>query len=223
MKERVPLLLFTVICVLTSNAVAQPAETGSKLNLPASHQEIIAEINKIRQNPRAYARRLRKVRDSMEGRRINYSENLSAPAIEGKRAINSAIRALNRSPRLLPVKFDAGLAEVAEIQLEDLKNDRTLGHTGADGSDFQTRLLRIGRTGPQNAENISYFVREPEVIVMSLIIDDGVRNRVHRRSLLNPVLRLIGIADGDGNFGNYLCVMVMADRFTKNPEGLQAF
>jgi uncharacterized protein YkwD len=62
-------------------------------------------------------------------------------------------------------------------------------------------------------ENIHYGDTDPRWIVISLLIDDGVRNRGHRKTLLDKNFNLTGIAIGSHKVYNGMCVMNYATEF----------
>lgn len=222
--------IFAVFVLLFSISAAKAQKKNTKKNRTTKNysasnisKEILNEINRVRMNPKEYIDDLRNLKRDMNGKTLRLPDGALLKTIEGVAAIDDAIRDLEKISGLKPIKFSEDLSKVADIQLTDLKENIYLRHKGKDGSDLDTRISRIGVVGKSRAENISYYSRGAKLIVLSLIIDDGVYNRVHRRNILNKKFKQIGIAYGDSNQKVAVCVMVFADEFEKLKDKPVAF
>ena len=73
---------------------------------------------------------------------------------------------------------------------------------------------RYGQWGVSYSENVDYgpFVSGRDVIV-DLIVDDGVRDRGHRRNIFDPSARIAGIACGAHPKYTAVCVIDQAGSF----------
>lgn len=67
-------------------------------------------------------------------------------------------------------------------------------HISSDGSTPEDRVKAFGFPFYGGAENISIGIKNPFEIVLSLIIDDGIKKRGHWTNVLNPAHRCGGIA-----------------------------
>ena len=92
------------------------------------------------------------------------------------------------------VVFTAGLARAAADHVRDTGRRGLIGHTGSDGSDLTKRIARYGTWSGEIGEEISYGIHGAREVIVDLLIDDGVATRGHRKSLLNPRWRHVGIA-----------------------------
>ena len=73
---------------------------------------------------------------------------------------------------------------------KDQEVSRKTGHIGSDGSTPFDRLSRYGAVPGQLGENIVYGnYKEPVEHILSMLIDDGVKSRVHRQNLFNDSFR----------------------------------
>lgn len=68
------------------------------------------------------------------------------------------------------------------------------GHTGSDGSSMSERLERYGNWNGKIGENCDFGSSLGRDIVISLIVDDGVANRGHRKNLFSEEFKKVGIA-----------------------------
>ncbi len=198
------------------NVIAVQSERTSKvrINFNIAH-EIVNEVNRARTNPKGYIEDLRNARKKMNGNMMSTPLGMMQTN-EGVIAIDDAIRDMERVSGLNPVQFSEGLSEAANVQLTDLKDDVNLGHTGKDGSTVFTRINRFGSVEGGWGENINFGPTDAKWIVLSLIIDDGVSTRGHRKNILSNIFNQIGIAYGDSKSGVRVSVMVFATRFTKS-------
>ncbi|HYD52508.1 MAG TPA: CAP domain-containing protein, partial [Gemmatimonadaceae bacterium] len=79
-----------------------------------------------------------------------------------------------------------------------------------DGSSPSVRVNRYGRWDGRLTESIAYGPATPEDVVIDLLVDDGVRDRGHRRNLLDPGVRIAGIACGPHRTYRMMCVIDLA-------------
>lgn len=217
------ILLFSFSAV---NGQKKSAKAKKQTKTPAKSdisKEILAEINDIRMNPKKYVKFLEKARKNLKGKMLLLESGERLQTIEGIAAIDDAIRDLEKVSGLQPLKLSDDLSEVADIQLTDLKENIYLRHVGKDGSDLDTRISRIGVVGNARAENISYYSKEAQMIVFSLVVDDGVYNRIHRKNILNSKFKEVGIAFGNSKNDVAVCVLVFADKFMKLKDKPLAF
>ena len=97
-----------------------------------------------------------------------------------------------------------------------VKDQSKTGHTGHQGSDHSTMRDRIERYGTWEkriAENIAYGGNTAQQIVIYLLIDDGVRDRGHRKNFLNPDFNKVGVATGSHPGYGLMSVIDLAGGF----------
>ncbi|MGH9884195.1 MAG: CAP domain-containing protein, partial [bacterium] len=90
-----------------------------------------------------------------------------------------------------------------------------IGHTGSGGATTEIRINRHGKWGARYSENIAYavFATGREVVV-NLIVDDGVRDRGHRRNVFDQGAHVAGIACGPHPKFGAVCVIDQAGSYT---------
>ena len=80
----------------------------------------------------------------------------------------------------------------------DLAKKKMFGHTGSDKSTFSERILRYCKKGQGSMAEIigADFYLEgrnyAEMTILGLIIDDGVSDRGHRKTIFNHQYRYVG-------------------------------
>jgi uncharacterized protein YkwD len=188
-------------------------------------QAVLDEINTARKNPQKYIKYLEDYKKSFKGKTVYLSKDLLIETVEGTASIDEAIGYLKNLPALGYYDFSVGLNKAAARQLKDLIADSSIGHIGKDGSDLPARIRKFGAVSGKYAENIAYYAPTPRDVVLAMIIDDGIKNRSHRKNIFSPNFKIVGIAFGKSKSSPGLCVVNFAERFyeTNTKSGVRQF
>jgi uncharacterized protein YkwD len=182
---------------------------------PVSEKElaVIEAVNRARTNPEIYLDRLERLRKSFRGGTVRGPGGVRLKLTEGTKAIDDAIAFLEVLKPLRPLAPSDGMTRAARDHLRDSAPAGRVGHEGSDGSSPADRLNRHGRWRGASAESIAYGVDDPEWIVLQLIIDDGVRDRAHRKHLYLQEFTRVGAALGTHKTRGHMCVITYATSF----------
>jgi uncharacterized protein YkwD len=176
---------------------------------------IIHEMNLARQNPALYATFVEQARQNYSGRVCLMPGNVRLRTREGVRALNDAIQFLHRAKPQPPLALSPGLCLAAADHCREQAGGAT-GHYGSHGSDPGNRINRYGVVSQGWAENIAYGHHTAREIVLTLIVDDGVRGRGHRKNIFNPTYNVAGAAYGPhARFGS-VCSIDFARGYAEN-------
>ena len=121
---------------------------------------------------------------------------------DGKEAWIEARKFLLEQKPLPSLIKHSGLTKAAEDHQGDLCLNGIFGHQGSDGSTFSERIMRHCRKGPGAMAEIigADFDLEGrntfEMTILGLIIDDGVKDRGHRKTIYNPNYKYVGFSSG---------------------------
>ncbi len=107
-------------------------------------------------------------------------------------------RAQNGLPTLV---YNDDLALAAQRHAEDCAQRGYGSHIGSDGADLRTRLLRAGYRKGWGAESWAWARNPQRAVVMWL--DETPPDDPHRRMLLSPSLKEVGVGVAPGNSGGY--------------------
>lgn len=188
--------------------------TGGAEYLTDTEAAIIIEINMVRTDPAAYAANfLEPLRAYYRGRLLQYPGEIAIQTNEGIRALDECIRALEKSSPLSPLAPNKGLTMAARDHVRDQARTGQTGHTGSDGSSPFIRMNRYGKWNTFAGENIGYGNSQARRIVTSLLIDDGVTSRGHRKNLLDRSFNFIGTAVGPHMVYRSMCVIDLAESY----------
>ena len=111
------------------------------------------------------------------------------------------INAVRAEHGLPPYAYNETLMLAAQLHGQDCLQRGYCNHTGSDGSNVKTRVLRAGYDGSGWAECIVYSYSPQEAV--DWWMDEVPPNDAHRRTLLSTWVTEIGIAVIPTNQGHY--------------------
>lgn len=177
-------------------------------------KQVVVEINKVRTDPAQFAiNYLQPIRRYYRARMLQYPNEIAIQTTEGVRALDECIKVLMSSKALKALSPKKGLALAARDQAKDQARTGATGHTGSDHSTVTDRMNRYGTWDLSAGENIDYGNNQARRIVISLLVDDGVPSREHRKNLLDSSFRFIGVAVGSHRTYGSMCVLDFAGEF----------
>jgi uncharacterized protein YkwD len=171
-----------------------------------SGDQVVAEINRLRADPAGYTEELRAYRKLFRGRVVADGNPGGTLTREGVKAVDEAIRALERQPALPPLQGSRVLAAAAQDHVDDQGPRGLVGHQSASGATPSQRVVARGG-GPYISETISYGSTSARAVVRQLVVDDGVADRGHRKALLAIDLRYAGAGCGPHAGYTAMCVV----------------
>ena len=215
---RVIVVLFVIgVFTLIGAAFAQAARprTGD-----LSGSAIVREMNLARQHPDVYATYLESMRGQYRGNTFATPGGALLRTKEGLAGLDEAIRFLRRAKPLGAFGLSTGMSLAAAEHVADQANG-SLGHSGSDRSNPGARMNRYGFWSARWGENISYGKSTAREIVMSLIVDDGLRTRKHRANIFNPAFNYAGAAVGPHARYGIVCSIDFAGGYAEQGEALK--
>ena len=171
------------------------AASGDFSFMSLTEKSMIDEVNKMRADPKAYA----KVLDEFAAKERVGMSNVGE-FDQAVSELRSELMALDSLSVLKPYKK---LHDVAIAHGTDNRNNNMLEHTGSDGrnsfkrvkdSGLNNNIVWKGGSGDFSPnENLATGYSEVNVrsTVMMLLIDAGIASRGHRRALLDPAWKYI--------------------------------
>jgi uncharacterized protein YkwD len=194
---------------------------------PASLEETVLEaINYVREHPREYADQLRAYRDYFEGDVLFLpGDDNGVVTREGVRAVDEAIDFLERQAPLPPLSAGKLLTLAARDHADEQGPAGATGHVSRDGASPGERVRRRGG-GIFVGETISYGAGDADAVVRGFVVDDGVRDRGHRKLIFSQGFRYAGV--GCGGHARYRVICVVDYSGTENgapvlPKGTALF
>ena len=193
-------------------------DTARKVDyLSEIEKDVILEMNKARTNPKKYAE-LYLVPFAKKFRSDGtYMKNgVMMLTNEGVAVVNECIKEMVGTKPMGVLQPAKGLALAAQGHATTQAAAGQIGHDGVDGSTPFTRIEKYG-TYRAAAENIAYGANTGRDIVMQLLIDDGVKNRGHRKTILASGYTHTGSGYAEGHkIFKTECVVTYAWRYEEN-------
>lgn len=143
---------------------------------------------------------------------------------EGAAAVQEAIKALKDVAALSgaakpgALAFANGLLLSAQDHAQDEGSNGVFSHTGTDGSTPWTRVAKYGTWKVTAAENMGTGYNNGLDIVRQLLIDDGEPDRGHRKNILNPTLKFVGVAVRPHKVYDFVNVQDFTGDFVNKPN-----
>jgi len=191
----------------------QPNKVDKPDYLSLLEKAVVNEMNLARSSPKEYLSLLEQFRKVYDGKLLKLPGQTPILTKEGTSAVAEAIRSLRSRTPVSPLSPSKGMSLGAKDHIRDLRTSGASQHKGSDGSQAWERVNRYGTWQKIIGENISFGHNKARNIVMVLLIDDGVPNRGHRKNILNPDFRVVGVACGDHPTYRTICVITFAGAY----------
>jgi hypothetical protein len=182
--------------VLFALFVAALAAADRQL-LSATEREIVRYLNEARTDPAGFAERY-------------LASETRHPDARHRRTAEECVLEMKALKAMPPLKVSTVLSSSAQHHAEDLGRTGNSSHYGSDGSTLSQRIYRYGAWFGNIAENYSYGYEEPLKIVVELLLDYGVEGRGHRKAILNPKFRYVGVGVRPHRWFKTICVQDFA-------------
>jgi uncharacterized protein YkwD len=221
MKRRMDVvLLFTLSLIFFPVFTLQTGQRGGSVgnDFRELEQEVVKELNTARTTPRSYASHLKDMRRYFYGKELRRPGEIAVLTKEGDAAVVEAIRFLKKVKPIPPLKLSQGMSQGAHDHVEVQGRNGTVGHGSNEGSQPWERINRYGTWNKIVGENIAYGCFRPRDVVTSLIIDDGIPGRGHRKNIFNPNFRVVGVAWGPHKIYGTMCVIIFAGEYLEKKE-----
>ena len=210
MKNLFILFLCWIFLFTPAAGLTQSIKTIEVTYLSPLEKAVVNEMNLARTSPTEYLSLLEQFGKYYDGRLLKLPGETPTLTKEGTNALAGAIRFLRSLKPVSPLSPSKGMSLGAKDHIRDLRTSGASQHKGSDGSQTWDRVNRYGTWQKIIGENISFGHNKARNIVMTLIIDDGVPNRGHRKNILNADFRVVGVACGDHPAYRTICVITFA-------------
>jgi uncharacterized protein YkwD len=149
----------------------------------------------------------------MDGK--GFVKNVLAPYVKehGKsdnEYLSSLYTDLKKLPRLAPLLPNDRLSKSAAYHAKDMGITGMTGHDSSDGTECFVRIHKYVRRGYMG-ENCSYGYGDAVGIVLQLLIDDGIASLGHRKAILSPNFKRVGLSIKPHKVYRFNCVQDFAD------------
>lgn len=184
----------------TANWDIESLDTARNVDyLSEIEKDVILEMNKARSDPKKYAELyIAPFAKKFRGDGTYMKNGVIMKTNEGVAVVNECIKEMSAKKAMGILKPEKGLSLAAQSHATSQAKTNQTGHKGTDGSSPFTRIQKYGsyRTA---GENISYGGKDGQEIVIQLLVDDGVKNRGHRKNIFNSAFTQTGVGYAEGH------------------------
>lgn len=208
----------------TSRPAAEPRQQGGPRvasdGVPPNccdqlERDIIEELNRARTDPDKYATSLESDLRFYRGNLFRRPTDESAlQTREGTAAVIEAVKTLRRMKPLAALRPSSALAMGARDHVRDQAPRGLMNHKGTDGTMAWDRVSRYGQWETKVSENMTFGPASGRDVIAALIIDDGIRDRGHRKNIFDSEIRIVGVSCAPHKTYRLMCDIVHAGGFT---------
>ncbi|MEM9823333.1 MAG: LysM peptidoglycan-binding domain-containing protein [Bacteroidota bacterium] len=179
-----------------SSSTSPSASINTNTSMNREELSMIDEINLMRGDPAAYAQY---IRDFVAAERARGGFPIDQNVVE------ELIRALQASPKLSILQPAECIYQAAKAHADDQRPLGDINHQGQDGSWPWDRVKSACSEMANGNENLVAGMSTVRGSVITLLIDEGIPNRGHRKTLMNPEWTHAGCHNAGkiGMFPNY--------------------
>lgn len=178
---------------------------------------VLDELNRVRSDPKNYAAGLERDLQYYHGNLFRRPGDESAlETREGTGAVREAIRVLRGTRPMGTLRTSAGMTLGARDHVKDQAPRGLMNHKGTDGSMAWDRVSRYGDWKSKISENMTFGPTTAHDVVTALIVDDGISDRGHRKNILDPDVKMVGISCGPHKTLRVMCDMVEAGGYVEH-------
>ena len=155
--------------------------------------EVISESNRIRTNPKAYIPILEEYLQNFDGNLLKFpGKNELLETEEGPRAYKEAIEFLKNQKPINIIEFDEEASKVAEEYAKFLSNSKE--EQIEDETQIEQRVEKYIDYDYAISESIDFGGSSGVEVIVNLLVDDGVKDRIHRENLFSNKFEYYGVA-----------------------------
>ena len=166
-------------------------------NKEDEENNFLIELNNLRKDPKGFIPNLEKLLENFKGDILYRQGEVPLQTVEATESVKDCIEFLKNYEPVGELIRSYELSKAALDHANDIGVKGLVSHDGSDGSTVSDRIERYTEWEGTCAENLDFGSKSGLNCLISLLIDDGVQSRGHRKNLLNPRLKYIGIAAGN--------------------------
>ena len=175
--------------------VPDEEEQQEQIDFIAIQRDLFIELNNLRKNPKSYIPLIEAEMKLLKKNNIlkKLDSNLQIQTIEGKDAYLDAIKFLQLQQPVPPLKEETRLSSAAMDLVKDIGKRGIVSHQDQNGQYVSERIEKYCEWDYSAGEVIEVSSKNPQDILISLLVDDGLKNRPDRKTLFNQKYNFVGI------------------------------
>ncbi len=183
-----------------------------RINFNLIQTMLYKELNKLRQNPKSYIPLIEAQMKTLKKNNVlkKKDSSLQIQTLEGKAAYEDAIAFLQAQKEVNPLTKEIKLSYAAQDLVADIGERGVVSHQDKDGNYMSERIEKYCEWDYCANEVIEVSSKSATDILISLLVDDGIRDKLNRRALFQNVYNYVGISCGPHTEYEIITVLVFA-------------
>lgn len=177
---------------------------------------IIAELNCMRKNPKAYADKIKSYIQYFKGKVLRLPGITGLMTNEGESAFREASEFLEKAEPVKQFRYNPGLTHVAHDFMKEIEQYEDLDE--AKKIDIQAIIDKYGYFSGEYKHSTDFGSSTPEMIALTLVVDDGDKEREMRKVIFSDRYCEIGVSTGHHHTYNYCTVLLFTNKFISNTK-----
>ena len=178
-----------------------------EMDLEQLAKDVFIEHNYLRKNPQSYIEKLERVQSFFRGKYFRHPMEIPIETYEGIQGIKNTIEFLKAQKPVKELIYSEELSLAARDHAMDIGENNLVGHKGSNKNSLNDRIEKYIEWNGLISESIQYCYQFADNIIMSLLIDDGTKDKHQRFNLFSEDYQYIGI--GCGSHKKYqLCTVL---------------
>jgi uncharacterized protein YkwD len=176
--------------------VRDDEQEEEKINFNLIQTTLYKELNKLRQDPKSYIPLIKAQMETIKKNNVlkKKDSNLQIQTLEGKAAYENAISFLQAQKEVNPLTKEIKLSYAAQDLAKDIGERGVVTHQDKYGHYVSERIEKYCEWDYCANEVIEVSSKNVTDILISLLVDDGIRDKLNRRALFQNVYNYVGIA-----------------------------
>lgn len=169
--------------------------SNSKFIFESLKESVTTEINRVRADPNCYIPILEQFISYFKENNVIYKPNRN-PVLtsEGINTYQEAIKFLKKQKPLHTLTYDERLHLACNDHAKDIGPKGLYSHENTEGKSTFERIEKYCEWEVACAENIVLGCHSAVEVIVSMLVDDGVPNRIHRQNLFREEITYLGVA-----------------------------
>mmetsp|Transcript_12924 Transcript_12924/g.13026 ORF Transcript_12924/g.13026 Transcript_12924/m.13026 type:complete len:581 (+) Transcript_12924:280-2022(+) len=182
-------------------------------------QQIFNEINNARTNPQKFAIRMENHLHLYKANKVKCRYG-AEPLFtnEGVDAAEEAILELKCTEHLHALEWSDGLSKASQFFCNESGSQGLIGRNEGNQMSFADRIAKFGHWSESIFEAIDYGSVDGFEVVCMLLTDDSLISRPHRKAILNPRFKTIGVGCAPHIKTKTIANVTLSEHFIENAQ-----
>ena len=153
-------------------------------------EELFKLHNELRKNPKSFIDKLTKAESYFKDKIFRHPSEIPIVNYDG---LKEAIQFLQNQNPVKELIYSESLSKAAFDHADDIGKQGLHSHESSNGALLNERIEKYSEWDGAIAESLQFCYKNPENILMSLIIDDGSKEKHQRQNLFSEEFQYVGI------------------------------